>query len=282
MGCRSFRQLIKIVSWNIAHRRDVWQHLPGLDADIALLQEACVPPADITGKIETDDAPWSMVAAQKVLPWRAAVVKLTNRVEVEWIDTKPIGESQPDDLAVSRPGTLAAARVTGDSGETITVVSMYAFWESPHAGTKSGWIYADGSVHRLISDLSAFIGQQSDHQIIAAGDLNMLKGYGENGSAYWARRYATVFDRMEALGLPCVEPRVPHGRQAAPWPDELPEASDNVPTFRSNKQTPETAARQLDYVFASTRLVDRVKVTAINEPDEWGPSDHCRVEIEID
>ena len=61
----------------------------------------------------------------------------------------------------------------------------------------------------------------------------------------------------------------------------LPEASDNVPTFRSNKQTPETAARQLDYVFASTRLTDRIKVMAINEPEEWGPSDHCKVESKL-
>ena len=29
--------------------------------------------------------------------------------------------------------------------------------------------------------------------MLAAGDLNILYGYGENGSAYWAARYATVF-----------------------------------------------------------------------------------------
>ena len=34
--------------------------------------------------------------------------------------------------------------------------------------------------------------------MLAAGDLNILYGYGENGSAYWAARYATVFDRMRA------------------------------------------------------------------------------------
>lgn len=162
------------------------------------------------------------------------------------------------------------------------LISLYAYWESPHSSTKSSWIYADGSVHRLISDLSAFIGQQSGHRIITAGDLNILKGYGEDGSAYWANRYATVFDRMKALGLPCVGPQFPHGRQATPWPAELPEDSDNVPTFHSTKQTPATAARQLDYVFASTPLAARIKVTALNDPEQWGPSDHCKILVDLE
>ena len=41
------------------------------------------------------------------------------------------------------------------------------------------------------------------------------------------------------------------------------------------------ATRQLDFVFASRGLADSVHVRALNEPDEWGPSDHCRVEIEV-
>jgi hypothetical protein len=45
--------------------------------------------------------------------------------------------------------------------------------------------------------------------------------------------------------------------------------------------TPTTAERQLDFVFASTDLAGRVHVRALNEPDEWGPSDHCRVWIEL-
>ena len=38
----------------------------------------------------------------------------------------------------------------------------------------------------------------------------------------WKGRYATVFDRMAAIGLPLVGPQYPNGRQADPWPDELP------------------------------------------------------------
>ena len=274
--------MIKIISWNMAHRQQAWRHLAESDADIALLQEACAPPEDVVKEFEIDNAPWCTVSEGKTSPWRTAIVKLSDQVNVEWISATPIGKLQPGGLVVSRLGTLAAARVTGDSGETFTVVSMYSFWEDPHSSAGGNWIYADGSAHRLISDLSTFIGQQSGHRIIAAGDLNILKGYGEEGSAYWARRYATVFDRMTALGLPCVGPRFPHGRQAEPWPSELPRDSDNVPTFHSAKQTPATAARQLDYVFASTSLVGQVKVAALNDPDEWGPSDHCRILIELE
>ena len=266
----------------MAHRHQAWRHLAESGADVALLQEAAAPPEDLAGRFETDDAPWRTVAAGKTSPWRTAVVKLSDRVAVEWINAKPINESCSGDLGVSRPGTLAAAKVTGASGETLTLVSLYAYWESPHSSTKSSWIYADGSVHRLISDLSVFIGQQSEHRIIAAGDLNILRGYGEDGSAYWANRYATVFDRMKALGLPCVGPQFPHGRQAKPWPAELPKDSDNVPTFHSIKQTPATAARQLDYVFASTPLAARIKVTALNDPEQWGPSDHCKLLVDLE
>ena len=68
---------------------------------------------------------------------------------------------------------------------------MYAPWEEPHDSVERPRIYADASVHRVISDLSVFIGQADSHRIIAAGDLNILHGYGERGSEFWASRYAT-------------------------------------------------------------------------------------------
>ena len=93
--------------------------------------------------------------------------------------------------------------------------------------------------------------------------------------------YATVFDRAEAMGLVCVGPQAPNGRQAQPWPSELPSDSVNVPTYHANRQTPRTATRQLDFVFASASLAEQVRVRALNEAAHWGPSDHCRVEIEV-
>lgn len=150
-------------------------------------------------------------------------------------------------------------------------------------GNRSSWIYADASVHRLISDLSVLIGRQRGHRIIVAGDLNVLYGYGEGGSQYCKARYDTVFSRMEeALGLPPVGPSLPEGgRPPDPWPSELPPSSTTVPTFRRAAARPETASRQLGFVFASDSLKDRLHVRALNTPQGWGPSDHCRVLIEL-
>jgi hypothetical protein len=243
--------MVKIVSWNIARREEAWRFLLDTDCDIALLQEANEPPADVVRRLDVDPSPWRTAGAGLNRAWRSVVVKLSNRVGVQWLDPKAVGDAHPGELAVSRGGTLAAAILTPSTGKPFIVASMYAPWEKPHSTTGSGWIYADGSAHRVISDLSALIGRQAEHRILAAGDLNILKGYGENGSGYWASRYATVFSRMSALGLSFIGPQAPAGRRADPWPDELPRSSDNVPTYHTSHQTPATATRQLDFVFAS-------------------------------
>ena len=158
---------------------------------------------------------------------------------------------------------------------------MYSLWERPHESAASREIYADASAHRVVSDLSQFVATETGHRIIAAGDLNVLHGHGEHGNRYWGGRYETVFARMRAVGLHFVGPQYPKGRQADPWPDELPRNSLNVPTYHTNRQTPSTATRQLDFVFASDALRDSLAVRALNEPGRWGPSDHCQLEIEI-
>ena len=269
---------IRIVSWNIAQREDAWRALLDSDADIALLQEATEPPADVASRVDVNPGPWC-TAGLGARPWRTAIAKLSPEVHLEWIKSQPIENTSDGDLSVSRLGTLSAAIVKSENTKPFIIVSMYAAWEAPHSSVKSSWIYADGSVHRLISDLSAFIGQQAKHRILAAGDLNILHGYGE--TLYWADRHKTIFSRMEALGLKFVGPQTPADRLATPWPDELPSSSKNVPTYHTSRQSPVTATRQLDFVFSSTKLAASLHVRAINDPDLWGPSDHCRVEIEI-
>lgn len=86
---------------------------------------------------------------------------------------------------------------------------------------------------------------------------------------------------MKAIGLPFVGPQAPHGRQADPWPEELPRESRAVPTFHSNRQSPATASRQLDYVFASEGFNTGLTVRAMNEAGQWGPSDHCWIGIDL-
>ena len=271
-----------MIAWNIARRKAAWRFLADSDADIALLQEAPEPPADVAAKLSADPEPWRTVCAGRNLRWRAAIIKLSNRADVKWLEARPLADACGGELAVSRPGTLAAAAVVPSSGDPFIAVSVYGLWERPHNVTKDRRYYADASVHRLISDISVLIDRHRAHNILVAGDLNILHGYGEHGNPFWESRYATVFSRMAALGLSFVGRQAPAGRRAEPWPDELPRTSNNVPTYHATHQTPATCTRQLDFVFASNRLVERVRVRALNEPEQWGPSDHCRVEIEVE
>ena len=273
---------MKIISWNIAGRIAPWTSLSESDADVALLQEARQPPQELGGRLDAGSTPWNTPGNDAYRDWRTAVVRLSERAQVDWIEVPSLLEASWETFRASRPGTLAVARVSENGAEPLLVVSMYALWEGPERSDgHSSFIYADASVHRLISDLSCLIVNNTRHRVLAAGDLNILYGYGEFGDGYWAGRYRTVFDRMEALGLTFAGPQAPHGRQAYPWPDELPKDSKNVPTYKHGDK-PDQATRQLDFVFVSRSLADSVQVRALNDPEEWGPSDHCRLEIEID
>ena len=271
--------MTRLICWNIAHRHAAWRSLVGADADIALLQEVREPPEDLAGLLEVDPAPFSDAGGKSLS--RCAILKLSEGIKVEWLEPVPIARSKPGDLIESHRGCIAAAIITPIDGLSFTVVTFCPDFEQPHrsTGIKSQNL-VDTSIHRVISDISLLIRRTSGHRIVVAGDLTITYGYGSND--YWRQREATIFDRMCALGLPLVGPQYPHGRQADPWPDGLPQESKNVPTYYHTSQNPATAIRQLDYVFASESMIDSIKVRALNNPEEWGPSDHCRIEIEVD
>jgi hypothetical protein len=250
-----------------------------LNADVALLQEAPSPPADLRDRVfpDADDGGW-LTAGPEVRRWRTAIVRLSDRVGLEPVASGPLGTAWGS-LGCSRAGSWCAARLHSDDLPPITVVSVYAAWERSVDG--DGPIWADASAHRILSDLSPLLSARG-HRLLIAGDLNLLYGYGEHGNVAAKGRYQTVFDRAEALGLVYLGPRAPEGgRQPDPWPDELPADSRTVPTYYTRSQGPEGATRQLDHVFASTSIADAITVTALNQPDEWGPSDHCRILIEL-
>ena len=285
---------VTVVCWNIAKKYEPWRELVRMDADVALLQEAFPPeegdgPLDIGPREAWDSHSWNSEWWRE-RGWRALydrwpmVVKLSDRVEVEWFkQISPVWGANPDEIEVSGIGTITAARVTtkDSSTEPFIAVSMYARWLGPHPSAIGDWIYSDASAHRIISDLSAFIGyydSPSEHRILAAGDLNMSF----NSTNEFDHRAQTVLDRFQALGLDYLGPQYPAGRRAEPIPAHLNEESLDVPTYyHVPTNTPAGANVQLDHVFASRGFHESVKVRALNEVDEWGPSDHCRVLIDV-
>lgn len=274
---------VRILSWNIGGREEAWRQLAAdASIDVALLQEAKPPPRGLPLAVVEAQGGWETSGWEK-RPFRTAVVRCSKRVEtLAEPPVVPLGLAGPAELAVSRPGTLAVARVLPPGGMPFTVASVYAAWERPVPRSDGGWIYGDASAHRLVSDLSALVSAQREQGLLVAGDWNILHGYGEGGSPYWGNRYRTVFERLEAIGLTFVGPERPAGIPADPRPEELPPDSRDVPTFRTSQAVPASAQRQLDFVFASADVADRIAgVAALNGPEEWGVSDHCRVVIDI-
>ena len=305
---------VTVVSWNIAKRQEPWRELVRMDADVALLQEAAPPPEDVVqlrdatlppaegsdpleiGPLEAWDSHswnsdwWHGRGWSKMYDRWPMVVRLSDRVDVEWFkQISPVWGAEQDEIEVSGIGTITAARVTPKDGsvEPFIVVSMYARWIGAHPSVKTSWGFgvADSSVHRIISDLSAFIGHENPetHRILAAGDLNIAHGYGDGGNpAYWEARYRSVFDRMSAIGMEFMGPQVPNGRQAETRATHEPPDSRNVVTYYLPGNRPGTGNNiQLDYAFASRGFHESVKVRALNEVGEWGSSDHCRVLIDV-
>ena len=136
---------VKIVSWNVRRSPESWRILAAMAADVALLQEAAKPPQDVAGRVDVDETPWSTAGTDASRPWRTAVARLSQRVTVEWIEGRSLEDATGNDLAVSRPGSLAVARVSAPDIEPFFAVSMYSLWSRPHASTGSSWILSDVS-----------------------------------------------------------------------------------------------------------------------------------------
>ena len=127
--------MLSIVSWNICRRRAAWDELLRMrdeeGIDFALLQEVgkYVPEG-----VERGDEDWDWSVCDR---W-PAVVRLSDRVKVEWFKAAPLYRPpQAHEFAVSDIRTIAAAKVTPlqdgqPSGEPFIAASMYSFWLFRH------------------------------------------------------------------------------------------------------------------------------------------------------
>ena len=280
------RPPIKVMCWNVAKRHDPWRELVEMDADVALLQEVGTVPEDVLDRVDlSPHTPWlkydPTTGNEHYDRW-PMVVRLSDRVSVEWFrQIGPVGETRSGDVAVSGIGTIEVARVVPKAGpESFIAASMYARWLGPHPTAVGDWTYSDASAHNIISDLTAFIGyydRPDKHRILAAGDLNI----GFWSSDQFDHRAQTVMDRFHSLGLDYMGPQYPAGRQAYPIPEHLDEKSLDVPTYHTTRSDPAGAQVQIDHVFASRGFHEEVQARALNEVSEWGPSDHCRLAIDV-
>ena len=274
--------MINVVSWNIGKHKEPWRELVRMagdgDADVALVQEAGSPPGDVVDLVDYDDEVfWNRHVYDR---W-PLIVHLSDSNHGQVVPARPA-----DQRPHGGHHRIAAAKVTprDREEEEFIVVSMYARWLKPQPSTKSRWKvgYSDASAHRIISDLSAFIGHRdpATHRILAAGDLNMFYG-STGGPLSLPARDRTVWERMQALGLEFLGPQAPHGRRAASAPTDVPSATKNVPTAYYAGGGPDTAVNQLDDAFASPGFHERVSVRAMNDEEEWGSSDHCRLVMKV-
>ena len=276
--------MITVVCWNIAGRKQPWEELLEMGADLALLQEAGSPPDELPRGCEIGGN--SHRASSPGDRW-PAIVKLSDRVDVEWFDPVPVASVNQkwnlDDaeVPVSDARTIAIARVTPRGGEPFIAVSMYARWLGYHPLTRGTSTHiSDNSMHRIISDFSIFIRHANprNHRILLAGDMNAF--YGEkfergDGKPY---REVSAFERLDRLGMQFLGPQFPDGRQSERVDDSLGPDTRNVATYRTTRGK----ENQLDYVFASRGFHESVRARALNEVDEWGASDHCRILIEVE
>ena len=162
--------MVKIVCWNIAHRHAAWRFLLECDADIALLQEAGPPPDDVAEQIEVDPAPFHDADGYKTS--RVAIVKLSDQVQVEWLEPVPIprGSMEVTSLRVNRAPLRPPHYL--DTGRRRQTVRR----RLDLCGIMTGSIDrmgknhpVDAPLHRVISDLSLLIGHVTRHRIVAGG-----------------------------------------------------------------------------------------------------------------
>jgi hypothetical protein len=101
-------ETIKIITWNMAHNAANWQTVLDSNIDVALLQEALVPPNQLRDEFiicEEDEG------VKSGHTWRTMVAGLVGSEIIDFvpIKTQPLGGNDPSALMVSRPGSLSAA-----------------------------------------------------------------------------------------------------------------------------------------------------------------------------
>ena len=240
---------MRIVSWNMQNKRDSWRFLVDRhqDYDFAFVQEACTP----TRYVRTHAAHWDIPYERwqaRPRRYKQEVLRIADSWKFYRLDRDTIGSLGPKGRILLSPRFRAAAVARRSGRPDIGLVSVAS-------GPRSSLKLADTvtAVRRTLSRASF----DPHMPLIVAGDLTTD-----------INRTPETFAAMESIGLQRIGPDGPNYIQ------------------KSLGEVPRDAWRELNHVFASPELDGQVSAIALSDPDEdspafWGPSDHCRISIEV-
>lgn len=269
----------KAIAWNMDRRRAAgnWKKLkPGgdLDSDIALLNEATLPPAGSGLKVASDEQTVGrddvVHGGKKTRRWVAAVASpfhLTPPQDVWALSTEY--KDRRSKLTVSRPGSWAAAVVSLKNGESVTAISLYGLLDER----------SDASVHRSLSDLTPLLeDERYNRYLLLGGDLNTLCTAPTESSRY--ARDQGVIDRI-TRGFGLVDLLRESLRLHDPDRGRLKGCrcglADSCRHTRTFRKPGSSVPYQDDYLFASPALAHRlISCNALPFAAEW-PSDHVPI-----
>ena len=246
---------MKIISWNMQNKRESWRFLFERhgDVDFAFIQEACTPTRYVRRQASSWDIPyerWDVVPKR----YKPEVLRVGDGWRMDRLCRDTISGYAPRGERIIVPRWRAAAVVRRPGREPICLVSI-----------------ATGSVQsrRLANTVLAIrrtlrrAKLNPQMAMIVAGDLTTNP-----------TRTPETFSAMQEIEMHHLGPHEPNYIQV-------------IGRRADRRETSETAHRHLNHVFVTKDLKERVTVTALNDPDPdsaayWGPSDHCRILIEVE
>ncbi len=167
----------------------------------------------------------------------------------------------------SRPGSWAAAVVAVEGMGDVTAVSLYGLLDE----------LSDASVHRSLSEVSpVFDDDRYDRLVLLGGDLNTWTGWNARREARHLARDRAVLERIRAYGLvDCLERVRPPGRLEG---CTCSLGEDCAHTWTRIDPRHPRIRYQMDYLFASPALADRLVHCEALSPTEWSRfSDHSPI-----